>query len=328
MTSSSQLKPIFVFSLPRSGSTLLQRLIATSEEVHTISEPWILLPLLYLTKEAGVYAEYSHISAYHAYLDLCKELPNGETDYYAAVREAALHIYVRASPESTKYFLDKTPRYTLIIDEIAKTFPGEKSVVIWRNPLSVIASIVETFYENKWKLFHSRTDLFDGMANLIRAQENSSMSILPIRYEDMVNKPQAILKELEEYLGLNYSGIHLEKFMSVNLSGNRGDSSAFGKYRTITTDSVEKWKNVLSNPWRKYRCRSYLRWIGKRRLKVIGYDLDELIKELNGVPTRWSGMMSDMFYSLYGLIYCAFELKILKDKVRTVMKGRIIKKHD
>jgi len=49
--------PIFIFSLPRSGSTLMERILATHPAVGTASEPWILLPFLYTRIRDGVYAE-------------------------------------------------------------------------------------------------------------------------------------------------------------------------------------------------------------------------------------------------------------------------------
>lgn len=52
--------PLFLFSLPRSGSTLAQRMLAAHPAVATVTEPWILLPFLYARKEEGVYAEYRH----------------------------------------------------------------------------------------------------------------------------------------------------------------------------------------------------------------------------------------------------------------------------
>jgi hypothetical protein len=38
---------IFLLSLPRSGSTLAQRILAAHEGIATTSEPWILLPYGY-----------------------------------------------------------------------------------------------------------------------------------------------------------------------------------------------------------------------------------------------------------------------------------------
>ena len=47
------IKPIFIFSITRSGSTLLQRVIAAHEGVATVSEPWVLLPYLYTLREGA-----------------------------------------------------------------------------------------------------------------------------------------------------------------------------------------------------------------------------------------------------------------------------------
>ena len=55
----NEIRPIFIFSLPRAGSTLVQRVLAAHDDIATTSEPWILLPFLFSTKEQGVYAEYS-----------------------------------------------------------------------------------------------------------------------------------------------------------------------------------------------------------------------------------------------------------------------------
>ena len=51
--------PIFVFSLPRSGSTLLQRVLMSHNDISSVAEPWILLPQIYSLKKEGTLSEYS-----------------------------------------------------------------------------------------------------------------------------------------------------------------------------------------------------------------------------------------------------------------------------
>jgi hypothetical protein len=51
------INPIFIFSVSRSGSTLVQRVIAAHNGVATVSEPWILLPYLYTSRSRGVTTE-------------------------------------------------------------------------------------------------------------------------------------------------------------------------------------------------------------------------------------------------------------------------------
>ena len=52
-------RPVFLLSLPRSGSTLVQRLLASHPEVATAAEPWVMLPHLYARRERGIAAEYT-----------------------------------------------------------------------------------------------------------------------------------------------------------------------------------------------------------------------------------------------------------------------------
>ena len=111
-------RPLFIFSLPRAGSTLLQRILAGHDGIASAAEPWLLLPALYTLRDTGVVAEYSHPIAVRAIKDFCRELPDGEATYLQHVRRQVLDLYAAASPPGTTYFLDKTPRYALIDEEI------------------------------------------------------------------------------------------------------------------------------------------------------------------------------------------------------------------
>ena len=102
----ARVRPIFLFSLPRSGSTLLQRMLATHAEIATATEPWFLLPYLYTLRENGAYAEYGHSTMVAAIRDLCDDLPNGRADYLAQVRQLALGLYENLTSTET-YFLDR-----------------------------------------------------------------------------------------------------------------------------------------------------------------------------------------------------------------------------
>src|SRR5690349_14306880 len=101
--------PVFVFSITRSGSTLVQRVIGSYPGVATTSEPWLLIPLLYTLRRRGVVAEYTHELAVEAIEDFCKQLPHGTEDYRGELRRFVLRLYAAAAGEGTRYFLDKTP---------------------------------------------------------------------------------------------------------------------------------------------------------------------------------------------------------------------------
>lgn len=314
MSAGSQ--PIFLFSLPRSGSTLLQRLLAVHDDIATVAEPWLLMPQLYAFRIHGLHAEYNHSWVVHALEDFCDTLPAGREDYDAAMREFVLTLYRKASPGNPRYFLDKTPRYHLVVEEILSLFASDgKFIVLWRNPLAVVASIMETFAAGRWNLYRYNVDLYKGLENLIRTYEKHNARICAVRYEDLIVHPEQELGRILAYLELSFEPSVLQRFDQVRFSGRMGDQSwSAANYRRLSQEPLEKWKGTLASPVRKAWCRYYLRWIGDVRLKSMGYELDSLLSELDSTPTSLRTAGSDVVRSGYGLVHPLLESTILKEK--------------
>jgi hypothetical protein len=316
-----------LLSLPRSGSTLAQRILAAHEPIATASEPWILLPYLYTLRERGIYAEYSHRVLVQAVNDFCAVLPGGRNDYVAEVRRLALRLYDRASPNGARYFLDKTPRYHLISDEIITAFPDGKHLFLWRNPLAVVASIMETWAGGTWNLYRFKVDLFDGIENLVRTYERHEDRVHAVRYEALITRPEETWGEVFRYLDLPFDRSALDRFGNVELVGRWGDQSGTKKYTEVSADPLESWKRTLNNPVRKAWCRRYLRWIGRDRLAVMGYDLDGLIADLDSVPTSYRRVGSDLGRGCWGLVRDLSEPKILTQKLSKLPEWNRIHVH-
>ena len=319
--------PIFIFSLPRSGSTLLQRLLATHEKVATASEPWLLLPLMYALREEGSYAEYGHRLAVEAVGDFCTQLPGGRSDYLASVRKMALDLYGRASAGEASYFVDKTPRYHLIVDEIMEAFPEGRFIFLWRNPLAVAASIMDTIGCGKWNLFHFYIDLFAGLENLVDAFGRHRDRVFSIRYEDIVEGDKQGIDSLFDYLGLSVDKAELETFGDVKLAGKMGDASGWQAYDQLSTEPLSKWLQTMHNPVRQAWCRRYLHWIGAERLALMGYEMDDLIKELDKAASGARHVGSDLLRMAYGGLYRKFEPHILRKQLSLAVKGQRIHVH-
>ena len=309
-------RPIFLFSLPRAGSTLAQRVLASHEDVVTGPEPWLLLPYLYATRDEGVYAEYTHRGAALAIRDFSRGLPGGTEDYLTELRDFALRLYGKAAGDGARYFLDKTPRYHLIADEIIRLFPDAKFIFLWRNPLSVVASNVETWAGGKWRLYGQKVDFFEGLARLVAAHEAHEGSVCALRYEDLVLNPEEEWRRVFEYLELRFEPGLLTRFPEVTIEGRMsGDPIGKERYRTIDAEPLQKWKKTVANPLRKAWCRRYLRWIGRGRLARMGYDLENLLKDLDAVPDTPNMLLSDAGRIAYGAVYPWLEPGLLKDKL-------------
>lgn len=271
-------------------------MLAADSRISSVAEPWVLLPFVYALKEQGVHAEYSHHWANVALNDFIRELPNGKQDYLSAIGSAILELYQKAAKnKDARYFLDKTPRYALIADEIIDIFPEGKFIFLWRNPLAVIASIVETWGGGQWDVSMCKVDLFDGMASLIDGYLAHPEKMLAIQYEHFLQSPEQELARIAEYLELEFDSAVLKNFSQVSFSGKLGDPTGVENYAAVDTAPLEKWKVVINNPLRKMWCRRYLRWLGEERLKVMGYDLNELMRELDSTGTSLTNLIPDIF---------------------------------
>jgi hypothetical protein len=319
--SAEALVPVFIFSLPRSGSTLLQRILATHPAVATASEPWILLPFLYALRRNGVYAEYNHRKALQAIGDFSSGLPGGEAEYLAAVRELALRLYRNRAGPNARYFIDKTPRYHVISPEIVRTFDDARVIFLWRNPLAVVASMIEVWGKGRWNIYEFDVDLYDGLEGLVEAQRLAGSRAISLRYRDLVSESPAARAQVFAYLGLRIEEARPELQQDVPLEGSMGDHAGVRAYRELSQEPLTKWKETLASPLRKFWCRRYLQWIGQTRLQAMGFDLDTLLRELHEAPTSWRTVISDAWRMCVGPLIHLFEPWIVRDKLASFRQG-------
>jgi hypothetical protein len=288
------IQPIFVFSVTRSGSTLVQRVIAAHEGVATVSEPWLLLPYLYTLRNEGVVAEYTHPLMVEAVEDFCRELPAGVEDYRYELRNFVLRLYEKAAGDEARYFLDKTPPYYFIADEIIRLFPEGKFVFLWRNPLSIVASIIETWQQGLWHPTAFREDLFIGLPRLVSAYRENRDRVHSIRFEDLLDGSRDQWQSLMDYLEIEFDADALERFSEIKLNGRMGDQIGVKQYSKLSTEPTQKWMRTLHNPLRKMWCRRYLKFLGDERLAAMGYERGRLLDELSSRPLSFASLFADL----------------------------------
>jgi len=285
------MRPLFLLSLPRSGSTLVQRVLGSHAEVATAAEPWVLLPVLYATRGRGARAEYWHESAAEAIGDFIARLDGGREGWQAEVRAFATALYGRAGGADHAYFLDKTPRYHTVAAELMELFPDARFVFLWRHPLAVVASLLETFRAGRFEPYHFEVDLYGGLDHLLAAhagaggRARAGAHVHAVRYEDLVAGSPAPWRDLHAFLGLDFDPGALERLGAGRPPGRYGDPTGVESYRAIDAEPVAKWTRTLGGPVRAAWCRRYLRWIGAERMAAMGYDLDATLADLARAPS-------------------------------------------
>lgn len=288
------IQPVFLFSISRSGSTLVQRVMAAHDGVATASEPWILLPALYALRREGVIAEYVHPLLATAVEDFCARLPNGRADYEREVHDSAVRLYEQASGDDARCFVDKSPPYHFVVDEIMRLFPEGRFVFLWRNPLSIVASMIDAWDHAHWHPTMFRSDLFIGLPRLVAAYRASDERACALRYEDLVDGAEAPWRALMEHIGIAFEPAALTRFADVALAGRMGDPTGTGCYTALEAEPTRKWRGALANPVRKAWCRRYLRFLGDERLATMGYDGTALRREIDALPRSTDSLLPDV----------------------------------
>lgn len=279
---------IFLASQPRAGSTLLQSILAGAAGVHTTAEPWLMLHPLYALRATGHTADYDATIANRALQDFLAGLTGGESAYLSALRTFALELYGRASAAAGKtIFLDKTPRYYLVLPELAQTFPSASIIIILRNPAAVLSSILRTWVNGNWARFaYFRDDLLTAPRLLAEFIAGYNDRAIIVHYESLIRSPEVSVRALCEKLELIFQPEMLRYGDRPPPLGRYGDPSGIGRHSQPSETGLDAWLEHATDPQIHHLLLAYLHALGSDLLDRLGYDFSELIAAMNTVAVR------------------------------------------
>ena len=81
----------------------------------------------------------------------------------------------------------RRPPYAHFLPELAQTFPEAKFIALWRNPLAVVASIVETFCGGRWEPDRYPLSLYAALAALVESTQQHPDRVWSVRFEDLAS---------------------------------------------------------------------------------------------------------------------------------------------
>ncbi|MCP4808994.1 MAG: sulfotransferase [Proteobacteria bacterium] len=282
---------IFVLGPPRSGSTLLMRMLSSHTQIYSRPEPHLMTPMAHMGFYDNVdQAAFDQLQAASSLREFVADLPGGEEDYLDALRAYAETMYERMVATQPKpYFLDKTPAYTLIMPFIAKVFPKAHFVVLTRNPCSVWDSFAQSFFDGSYA---GARDFNPILARYVPAQADflrtATVPFVHVKYEDIVANPEAQLKRIYDHIGIPHepdSANYGNKKPAVE--GGLGDPIGVGKHNRPVTSSLEKWaRHAAADPSRVGVLREMIGALDPEDIRTIGYEPETLFEPLDRVDVE------------------------------------------
>jgi len=284
-THGSQL--IFIISAPRSGSTLLQRLLANVPEICTDVECFLMLHPLYALRDRGIEADYNHKNATQAIYHFLDSFELGIDTYQEAVRKYADTFYRAAlSAQGKNYFLDKTPSYTRILQELYTIYPQAKYILLLREPLALLHSALTTWIKGQWEnLYWCQYDLIGALRDLADGLDVLKDDAIIVHYEALVTSPERELDRLGKSLGIDLPESCVEYLLPEKVinrigSGFHGDPNGIIQYTRPNPDNATKWHELANDPQTLEFALEYLDELGETLMTRLGHDANYSRKKL------------------------------------------------
>jgi hypothetical protein len=276
---------VFLIGAPRSGTTLLARMLSAHSMIYGRAEPHLITPLAHLGYFGSVQkAPYDPFNVEQAIRELVADLPGGEADYLDALRAYSDAMYSRIlalAPEK-RLFLDKTPAYALVLPFLTKLYPKAHYVVLTRHPLAVLSSYVDSFFDGDFKVALAHNPILSryvpALAKMVRDQP---VPLVWVKYEELVREPEVHFRRVCDHLGVPFE----EKAISYGESGEEfkglGDPTGVARHTRPVTGSVSKWAaRIAGDPAVLALVSRVLEELDPADLTTLGYPREKIVAQL------------------------------------------------
>jgi hypothetical protein len=220
--------PVFIVGLPRSGTTLTERILACHSSVESAGESFFMQ--IVLKRESGVKTVDSMNPA------IVEAAAN--TDSRRIANGYLQAIAYRLSDKA--FFIDKFPENILYLGFIAKAFPHARIVHLNRNPMDACFAM---YKQSFFRYAYSLDDLGPYYVSYKRLHEHWRRilgdRLIEVDYEHLVTDQEGQTRMLLDNLGLDFEEacLHFEQNKAAS-----NTASTVQIREKIHTRSVNRWK--------------------------------------------------------------------------------------
>lgn len=226
-------EPIFILGLPRTGSTLLERILGSHSEVSSAGE------LTHFTRrlvEATAAANPGARPSRERMVELTTELD------FAALGRAYIDS-TRPLTGQSRHFIDKFPQNSLNIGPIHLALPRARIILLQRHPLDTCYAIFKQLFTDIYQFSYDLEELghyYVAHDRLMRHWQSALPGVIhTVRYEDLVERTEETARAALEFCGLDWQPQCLE-FQRSRLASRTASASQVRQ--KVYSSSVGRWR--------------------------------------------------------------------------------------
>jgi hypothetical protein len=224
--------PIFIFGLPRSGTTLVEQILDSHSAVCSAGE----LQAFPLAAVNAVRRLTGHPVGKLEFVERLRDVDSRE------LGEAYLRL---AGPrDGAVRFIDKQPLNYLYTGTISRALPNARLIVLAREPTDTCYAMYKTLFTNAYPFSYDLIDLahyYVAWHALIRHwQTVLGERLLTVQYEDLVANQETVTRRILAHCGLPWEPACLQFHTRQRVVTT---ASAIQVRRPLNADSVGRWRH-------------------------------------------------------------------------------------
>lgn len=219
-------QPILIVGMPRSGTSLLERVVSAMDDVSAGGEK----------RELGTIALGNNQKLWRGHLPNLAEL--GPEDWQAMAQR-----YWAGNRPATRFETDKLPQNYINLGWALKMFPGAPIIHIHKDPRDQAWSLYKRPLKQSFiyatDLEHTAHAIVESLRYMTYWHQVAPGRILSIRYEDLVSETEKVSRKIAEFCDLEWSPKCLNP---EQLSAPSFTTSVVQIREPISTKAIGQWK--------------------------------------------------------------------------------------